>query len=200
MIDTFSSYSNQQGGSKKKNIAVMIGVVVIIAALVGGFLMLQQSKEKDQTKVTVVEKKEPSPTEKPKIDRNSVKAQVLNGTGTPGQAGIAVEALKKAGYNPDNIKTANAEDFNNTVTTITAKDGFDDVANDVKDVLKTSFDEIKIDATQLDEGSEFDIVITTGGKKFEEATPTNNPSPTTEATDTTPTPTLTPTSSPTPTP
>ncbi|MDO9028356.1 MAG: LytR C-terminal domain-containing protein [Candidatus Roizmanbacteria bacterium] len=202
MIDTTSPYSNQQGRSKKKKIAVMIGIVVIIAALVGGILMIRQPKRTDQTKVAVVENKEPSPTEKPKIDKKSVKIQVLNGTGTPGQAGIAVEALKKAGYNLDNIKTANAEEFNNTVTTITAKDGFDDVTSDVKDALKTTFDEIKIDSTHLDKDSEFDIVVTTGGKKFEEVTPTTtitptqNPTPSPTSTTTTPTPT--PTLSPTP--
>lgn len=204
MIDTTSPYSNQQGRSKKKKIVVMISVVVIIAAFVGGILMIRQLKRTDQTKVTVIENKEPSPTEKPKIDKKSVKIQVLNGTGTPGQAGIAVEALKKAGYNPDNIKTANAKDFNNTVTTIAAKDGFDDVASDVKDALKTTFDEIKIDSTHLDKESEFDIVIVTGGKIFEEVTPTTTitptqnptPSPTSTTTTPTPTPTLSPTSTP----
>ena len=204
MIDTISPYSNQQGGSKKKKIAVMIGVVVIIAALIGGILMLRQPKRTDQTKVAVVENKEPSPTEKPKIDKKSVKIQVFNGTGTPGQAGIAVEALKKAGYNPDNIKTANAEEFNNTITTITARAGFEEVASDVKDALKTTFDEIKIDSTYLDKDSEFDIVVTTGGKKFEEVTPTTiitptqnpTPSPTSTTTTPTPTPTLSPTPSP----
>src|SRR5437763_8547251 len=54
-----------------------------------------------------------------------LKIQVQNGTGTPGQAGTAVEAIKKAGYNSDNIKTANATNFNNSSTTISAKAGFE---------------------------------------------------------------------------
>lgn len=206
MVDPISLNSNQPGKSKKKKIAIIIAMVFVVVALVGGMLMLRQPKKTDQTKVAIVEKKEPSPTEKPKIDKNSVKFQVLNGTGTPGQAGIVVETLKKAGYNPDNIKTANAEEFNNTVTTITTRDSFDDVASDVKDTLKTTFDEIKIDSTHLDKDSEFDIVITTGGKKFEEATPTTsiisptNPSvsPTPSPITTTPTLTPNPTSGPTP--
>jgi len=207
MIDTSSQYLNQQGVmSKKKNPAVIIIVVVLVAAVVGGIFMLRQPKKTNQTNVNVVEKKEPSPTEKPKIDKESVKIQVLNGTGTPGQAGITVEALKKAGYDSDNIKTGNAEKFDNSVVSITARTGFEDVASDIKDALKTTFDEIEISSSQLDKGSEFDIVVTTGGKIFEltptpTVTTTQNPtpSPTTEVT-TTPTPTLTPTSSPTPTP
>ena len=127
---------------------------------------------------------------------------MLNGTGTPGQAGTAVKALEESGYDPDNIKTANAEEFDNTVTTIAAREGFEDIASDINNSLKTVFDKIRIESTQLDADSEFDIIVTTGGKIFEEATPTASkdvtPSPTTEATDTTPTPTLTSTPTPTP--
>ncbi len=204
MVDTVSPYLSPQRENKSKKVAVMVSAVVIIAVIIGGTFLLRQSKKTDQTKTAAVENKAPSPTEKPKIDKSTVKVQVLNGTGTPGQAGTAVEALKKAGYNPDNIKTANAKDFNNTVTTITARTGFEDTASDVKDALKTTFDEIKIDSTQLDKDSEFDIVVTTGGKKFEEVTPTatitptQNPTPSPTSTTTTPTPTPTSTTTPTP--
>jgi len=198
MQDTIYPNLNTRKGTFNKKISIIV-FIFIAAAILGGIFLLRQPKKTEQTKVTIVEKKEPSPTKKPKIDKNLVKAQVLNGTGTPGQAGIVVEALKKAGYNPDNIKTANAEEFNNTVTTITAKDGFEDIASDVKDALKTTFNEIKIDSTHLNKDSEFDIVVTTGGKIFETPTQNPTPSPTTAAITTTPTPTLTPTSSPTPT-
>jgi hypothetical protein len=207
MIDTTSPYLNQQGGDKNKKIAAYIAIVVIIAALIVSIFIFRQPKKTDQVKVDIVEKKEPSPTEKPKIDKGSVKIQVLNGTGTSGQAGITVEALKKAGYSSDNIKTANAKDFNNTVTTISAKDSYDDVASDVKDALKTTFDEIEIDSTHLGKDSEFDVIVITGGKKIEAtSTPaittsqSPTPSPTTAVVTATPTPTLTPTSSPTSTP
>jgi hypothetical protein len=206
MIDPILYSSNQQESGKKKNMTVVIFIVIVIA-IIGGVLFLKQPKKTEPNKTDLVENKEPSPTEKPQIDKKSVKIQVLNGTGTPGQAGIAVEVLKKAGYNPDNIKTANAKDFNNIVTTITAKDGFDDVASYIKDVLITTFNEIKIDSTLLDNDSEFDIVVTTGGKIFE-LTPTQSPAPSptittptsTSTPTTTPTPTSTPISSPTPTP
>lgn len=199
MIDTASPYLNKQG-KNNKNIVAILGVVVVIAALVGGILMLRQPKKTEQTQVVVVEKKEPSPTEKPKIDKKSVKIQVLNGTGTPGQAGIVVEALTKAEYNPDNIKTDNAEEFNATVTTITARAGFEDVASDIKDVLKGTFDTITIDSSPLDTSSEFDIVVVTGGKKFEEATPTTKPSVSPTPSLTTPSITITPSLTPSPTP
>ncbi len=202
MIEPVSPYLNQPGEGKNNKKTIMVGVVIVIAILIGAFLMLRQSRETEETKVAVSVTTEPSPTEKPKIDKKTVKIQVLNGTGTPGQAGTAVKALEESGYDPDNIKTANAEEFDNTVTTIAAREGFEDTASDINNTLKTVFDKIRIESTQLDADSEFDIIVTTGGKIFEEATPTASkdvtPSPTTEATDTTPTPTLTSTPTPTP--
>lgn len=203
MIEPVSPYLNQQGEGKNNKKAIMVGAVIVIAILIGAFLMLRQSKETEETKVAVSVTTAPSPTEKPKIDKKTVKIQVLNGTGTPGQAGTAVKALEDAGYDPDNIKTANAEEFDNTVTTIAAREGFEDTASDISNTLKTVFDKIRIESTQLDADNEFDIVVTTGGKIFEEATPTAakdlTPSPTSGSTDTTPTPTSTPTLTPTPT-
>ena len=202
MLDPTSSYLNPQSGNKNNKMAIAVGVVIILAVIIGGTFLLQKTKKTEPAKIAVVENKQPSPTEKPKIDKKSVKIQVLNGTGTPGQAGTAVEALKKAGYNPDNIKTTNAKDFDNTVTTITVRTGFEDTASDINDVLKSTFSEIKIETTQLDEKSEFDIVIVTGGKKFEEITPTTSitNSPTPNPTTTTPTLTPSPATTPSPTP
>ena len=202
MTDPVSPYLNQPVEGKKKNSTVVVVIViVIIAVLIGSFFIFRQSGKTEQTKVAVTETIKPSPTEKPKIDKKSVKIQVLNGTGTPGQAGDAVEALEDAEYDSDNIKTANAEEFDNSVTTIAVKDGFEDVANDVKDALKTIFDKIEIDSTRLDEDGEFDVVVTTGGKKFVEATPTASAiTPTDSEADPTESPTATPTSTLTPTP
>ena len=207
MIDPTSSYSIQPEGSKKKKAPMIIVVIIIILALVGGYFMFRPTEEKDKSETAVVEKTSPTPTptEKPKIDKESVNIQVLNGTGTPGQAGIAVEALTKAGYNADNIKTGNAEEFDQTNTTVAYKDGFKDVADDIKETLKPTFANILIESTELDKDNEFDILITTGGKIFEEATSTPAPEPTVSSVSPTPTstsetPTVTPTLTLTPTP
>ena len=143
---------------------------------------------------------------RPKIEKSSVKIQVINGTGTPGQAGEVVTALEEVGYSADNIKTGNAEEFDNKVTTIEAKINFEEIVSNMKDELKSTFDEITVKSTNLDEDSEFDVVIVTGGKIFVTATPTKSasptgsptPSPTSQST-TTPTPTVTLTLTQTPT-
>lgn len=196
-------YPTQKGTSKIKW-TVFIGLF-LIAAVVGGVLLTRQPKKLEEKKSVVIEKKEPTPTEKPKIEKTAVKIQVLNGTGTPGQAGIVVKALEDAGYSADNIKSGNAETIDHSTTTITSRADFEGIVSDIKDVLKKTFDEITVGSQNLSDDSAFDIVVVTGGKTFETVTPTTSvtgsgsptPSPTITIT-TTPTPSLTP--SPTPTP
>ncbi len=189
--NTSSYYSGIQTG-KSRNLPLIIIIVVI--ALVGGvFIYFQSQKQKsapmNKAVVTIAPTEEPSPTEKPKIDKKTVKIQVLNGTGTPGQASTAVDALKKADYVQENIKTDNAPDFNHTSTSISARAGFEDIANDIKQTLAGTFDNVEIDTTQVDKFTEFDVVVITGGKKFEETTATSSP---------TLSPSKAPTSTPTP--
>lgn len=186
---------------KNKTPFIVLIIVLVLAASVGGYMYLNQQKNTEEKKETVVATVTPTPTDKPEVDKTSVKIQVINGTGTPGQAGEVVEALEEAGYSADNIETGNAEEYDNTTTTITARADFEDVADDIKDLLEIAFDNIKVESTELDEDSEFDIVIVTGGKIFETPTPspetTEVPTPTVETT-VTPSPTLTPTLTPTP--
>lgn len=195
-----SMSSPPQDAPKKKPVVVI--VIAIVLAVILGFYFFRQSNKSVENNTTVnptTAQEEPSPTEEPAVDKKTVKIQVQNGTGTPGQAGSAVDALKESGYEADNIKAVNAENFDTRTTTISAKTGFQTTAGDVKTALKDVFDEINIDSTNLDDASEFDIVVVTGGKKYE---PTAAPTSSTEKpTGTvTPSPTLTTTPSPTPSP
>jgi len=196
MEEAVFPYSNpvQQSKSKKPVTALIVSLIVL-AALIGGFFLMKQPKKVEEKQDVVVEEKGPTPTEKLKIEKSTVKIQVVNGTGTPGQAGVVVKALEEAGYSTDNIKTGNAEEFDNTTTSITARDNFEEIVNDIKSVLGSMFDKITVVSPNLDADSEFDIVIVTGGKIFEETTPTAS---VTE--EPTLSPTTTPTSTPTPTP
>lgn len=199
MEETISPYSGQQQKSNKI-LPTIVVVGVLVAAFAGWFFVTQPLKtDKTDKKVedVVVEKVEVSPTEKPKIEKTSVKIQVINGTGTPGQAGKVVTALEDAGYNSENIKTGNAEKYDNATTSITARSNYEEIVNDIKNVLKLTFDKITVVSPNLDEDSEFDVVIMTGGEIYETATPTAS---VTGSESPTPSVTTTPTSSPTPTP
>ena len=180
-----------------KNLSIIIVVVIILLAAGVGVVMMTRQPKKTTPNEAVVVNKEPSPTEAPRVDKASVKIQVVNGTGTPGQPSSAVNALTDAGFTADNITTGNADEFSSTTTTITVKSGFEGVVNDIKDALGAKFSDISVDPSHLDDTSDFDVKIVTGGKKFEE--PTSTPAPTTEETPTD-TPTITPTNTPIPTP
>jgi len=193
MEETIAPYQNPQFKKSKVNGTVWVVLFAIAVIVIGGFVLSRQQKKVPEAKKdVVVEKKEPSPTAKPKIEKSSVKIQVVNGTGTPGQAGVVVKALEGAGYSADNIKTDNAEKFTTLTTTITARTDFEEIVNDIKDVLKPTFEEVTVDSSNLNSDSEFDIVIVTGGKLFEAitatpsatVTPSSSPSPTVSITST----------------
>ena len=191
MGETAFPYPSQQKKSKKTKLAIVVGVIVLVAIIIGVLLISRQPTKTVENKNVVVTT-EPTPTEQPKIDKATVKIQVVNGTGTPGQAGIVVKALEDAGYVSDNIKSSNADKFDNTVTTVSERTNFDEIVNDIVTVLKPTFSDIVINTTKLDDGSAFDIVVLTGGK-IEATSSSSNSS-------ITPTSTPTPTLSPTPTP
>ncbi|MFA6016708.1 MAG: LytR C-terminal domain-containing protein [Patescibacteria group bacterium] len=199
MEPTNFQYTSQQKKGNKMLPMIVVGAV-LLAGIIGSYLLLKQPKKEEVKKDVIVEQKVPTPTEKPKIDKATVKIQVINGTGTPGQAGVVVKALVDAGYTSDNIKTGNAEKFDNTTTSITARDNFEEIVTDIENVLKPTFDKFTVVSPNLDSISEFDIVVVTGGKAFEAPTPTKSAtssvSPTSSVTTTptsTPTLTLTPT-------
>lgn len=193
MEETILPYQNPQSKKSKISGTVWVAISAIAVILIGGFVLSrQQKKEPEVNKDIVVEKKEPTPTEKPKIEKSTVKIQVLNGTGTPGQAGVAVKALEEAGYNIENIKSSNAEKYDQETTTITLRAHFEDIADDIKDALKSKFDVISVASKNLEENSEFDIVVITGGDIFEDTTATPSATVTPSS--------VSPTVSPTPTP
>lgn len=196
MEETTYLYPSSPNKSNKK-LPIIIGVFILLAVFIAVLFAFRQPKKVDEVKDVVVVTKEPTPIEKPKIDIATVKIQVVNGTGTPGQAGIVVKALEGAGYNPENIKTGNTDKFDTIVTTITARDNFEEIVNNIKDILKPTFNEISVGTQKLNGDSEFDIKVVTGGKIFEEVTPTVSATGTLS-----PTPTVSPTltSTPTPTP
>src|SRR3989338_5799732 len=132
MQDLISPPLQQPEITKKKKSPMIIVVAIVVIVLIAGFFILRPFQNSSQTEITPTPAEEPSPTEKPQIVKDKVRIQVVNGTGTPGQAGTALEALTEAGYNKDLIKTDNAEEYGTTPTTISARAGFEDVANDIK--------------------------------------------------------------------
>jgi hypothetical protein len=194
------SFPTQPPKKKSNKTPLMIVVIVIIALAIGFFFLRRSEQNQSENELT------PTPTEafeelpieepSPTVNKNELKIQILNGTGKPGQAAQALTLLKDADFNDSNITTGNAKNYSTQPTTIKIKKGLDSYATEIKNQLQKNFDEVKIDSNYLDAIEDYDIVITTGGKKYEE--PTATPAPT--STTSTPSPTLTPTTTPTNTP
>lgn len=211
MDNAMTDYSNQSTVTKKSKRPLIFAAAVLLLIIAGGLFFFSRHKSTKPPEVagsTTETAPTPAPTSTPAptVDKMTVKIQVLNGTGTPGQANKVAVSLKNAGYNPDNIKTGNAPSDILT-SSIAAKAGFESIAANIKTTLSSDFPDIVVSASPLDASGDFDIVITTGGAKYvaptSTPTPTGSdtptPTPTGSATDT-PTPTPTTTNTPTPTP
>lgn len=170
--DNFKSQILREGQKAKQgtNYLYILVTVVLIFVLVGGGYFLYQNFLKDdgeagssQETVVPVEKGEDLPTLTPtpevELDRAELKIQILNGSGTPGMAGTAQEYLEGLGYQDIDTGNANAYDYEETVIAIKSdKDKYLDLIT--KDLTEeyTVADETE----ELDEDSDFDVVITIG--------------------------------------
>ncbi len=95
------------------------------------------------------------------FDLSQYSIQVLNGTGTPGQAGQAEDLLVEAGFT--SIETANASTFDYQQTQISLHpDASNQLFNLLSDALSGSFSASLSGQLNLD--SNYDAVITTGKK------------------------------------
>lgn len=166
-------------GEKKSNgiikwIIVIIGVIAIVA---GGifFIMRTSGEEGSMTasptpttnSLSPIATPEPTVTPSPTpsaepVDRAEIKVQVLNGTGTPGDAGLVKTALEKLDF--AEITTANADEQEETSTTVTYSKDIDAATIDE---IVASLEEIfsKVEAKSGTIAGDFDIRILTGEKK-----------------------------------
>lgn len=201
----FNNFQTLDNNKKNQGFSpTLLVFIIILILIIGTLLVIGQTKKTQETKKSssqekIVEKKEnmATPTEKPKIDKNTLRIKIINGTGTPGEAGKVASLLTDEGFVKENIKTENADEFNQMMTLIKVKEKYQDIAKEIEQIISSSFEKIKIDSSFLDETDDYDIVITTGGKIYFSPTPIQeekqNPTPTLTST-----PTLTNTSTPTP--
>jgi hypothetical protein len=188
----------------------LIGVILIIA--VGSYFLLKgNSSESDAepspegvlsvyATPTSVATAAPLATKTPEpAKKDTVAIKILNGTGVPGEASLLKTELEKLGFKK--ITAGNADDQNQTVTTVTFnKDLSDSISSEISKKLEALYTEVKIKRSSLT--GDTDVEIVTGPRKKGATSPTS----TSKATATpkpgsaSPSPSATPTSSPTPTP
>lgn len=152
---------------KKWNITallVILGFLVISTIVFGIFLLAEQrrfggsSTPTPSASVSVT----PEPTKVPQeVDKGSLTVSVLNGTGTPGQAGKVKTIMEDLGYN--SVDTGNADTTDNTKTTVSFTKKVSVVQSDeiVKELEKTFSSVTRV----IDDTLSSDIVIVTGDEK-----------------------------------
>lgn len=101
---------------------------------------------------------QPSPTEEPELNLSEYNVQVQNGTGESGAAGEVASLLEEAGF--ENIDTGNADNYDYTDTEVAMKGSVNKL---VFDKIKEALSEFNVvQVTNLDDESEFDIVVVSG--------------------------------------
>lgn len=103
----------------------------------------------------------PTPTPIPEKTRSSVKVRVLNGSGTPGLAGVAKSFLESLGYT--SIDTGNADRFTYSTTQISVRPGLDTMSKTITDDLKDKYS-LSQEVGELPSTGAYDIEIILGSK------------------------------------
>jgi len=179
--------NRKKGKGFPKWIIALIGVILILA--IGGFFIANSlgnaSEEASPSPTTaglstfptpeVIPTSEPSPTPA-EIDKSEVKIEVLNGTGTPGEASFLKGKLEGLGFG--NIEAANADSQDETTTTVTYSRDLPQILTDeITNELEDLYGSVEVKTGTVSGG--FDVRILTGPRIGATSTPkaTASPSP-----------------------
>lgn len=166
-------------GSKKKKVMIILLIVLVIVALGAGGLYFynmmaakqkaSQSAAKKQSQAQFKPDATATPTEAALADLAEYSVQVLNGSGTPGQAGVVEGLLEDAGFT--DITTGNADEYSYTDTEITLKKGAPQALYDAVEKALGSDYVVVQTAEELDAESDYDVQVIVGSDSPDEATP-----------------------------
>lgn len=163
----------------------IVGIVIaLLIVAVGGWLLLRNFNGERQTTTasptpdaaglntyatpepTATAVPSPTPTTQP-VAMEELKVLVLNGTGEPGEASLLKSELTAVGFAAGNVEAANADEQNETETTVTFGSSVgDDVRAEVEDLLREMYEDVNVKSDEL---AEVNIEILTGPRVDVEA-------------------------------
>lgn len=162
------SEPEEEKSNKLKYFVFLLIFVIVLGALGGGFYYYQTQigNESEESGVMVeptvsLPTSTPEPTEEPgaEVNLSGYTVQVLNGTGTPGEAGEVAALLEDEGFStPD---TANADSYDFEETLVSMKEDLPEAVYDAIDNALGSLYVVAL-SDELDEDSEYDVVVTFG--------------------------------------
>lgn len=177
--NSVSEVKTEDTEKKKKTSFVGIFIAFLIslllgAALIGGILYFKSSVDSEPTvteepTATIAPEAtdEPAATEAPEaLDLSLYTVQVLNGSGTAGEAGNVSALLEEAGF--EDVDTGNADRYDYTDTMIQMTE---DVEEGVYEAVVGALSDYSVEEGEtLEEGSDYEIIVTVGSTKTSEDT------------------------------
>ena len=149
---------------------IIIPTALLVGALVGGLITYFSGisklnvPEATPTPVSTVQPvvtASPKPEVKTEVKRDTIKIQVLNGSGTAGLAGKAKTYLEGLGYVGVVAGNAPTSDYEETV--ISVKDTKKELLETVKSDLSKNY-QVAAETEVLPASSKYDFVVTLGSK------------------------------------
>lgn len=193
----FPETPRKKSGGFPKWIIAVVGVLLILA--VGGFFISRSLGSSEETEPTTTPAglsslptpnvtSTPTPEAVEEVDKSEVSIEVLNGTGTAGEATFLQGELEDLGY--EEIEVGNATSQNETETTVTiSNDMPDEIVDELTEALEDIYDEVTVSRGTVSGG--FDIRILTGPRAGASPRASATASPRASAT-ASPTPTASP--------
>lgn len=116
-VETVTGDIDEGSGSGKKIVFIILGILVVVLSILGGVFYYVSTYGLPNQKKEVVVKKEttqiptpsPTPAEEELADLSEYKIQVLNGSGTVGEAGKVSDLIKEEGF--EDVVAGNAEEY-----------------------------------------------------------------------------------------
>ena len=155
-----------------KLVIILVVVVAVIALVIGGIIYYKNTmsapiEPSSGTEATETPKAEPVTTvEEPEVevDLSTLSVNILNGSGTAGEAGKADRLITDLGF--ASTKTGNAGSYDFTSTVVQLKEGSSSQVYDkIEEKLMGTYTVEQGD--NLSEDSEYDVVITVGSLEAE---------------------------------
>lgn len=159
----------KSGGPNFKVIVLIIIILAILGAVVGGIFYYQKGVVTKVELTPTPSEEEPTPVAEPTkseetLDLKKYSVNVLNGSGTAGEAGKVKDLIAVSGFDSEKVSTGNASsyDFKSTEVVV-KKDTPSEVFEKIKEALSKDYEVVKSD-TELPDSSKYDVVITVGTK------------------------------------
>lgn len=169
--DGTDDFEPEHGGSGLRILLIFITALLVGGAAVGGFFYYSQIKTKEPPKNVKSETPVQAPTAAPtepvasesaqKTDAATLSVQILNGSGTAGEAARVRDELQKAGF--EKFSLGNADSYDYTDTEVQVKEGLPGTV--FESIQKSLSAYTVVEESALPTSSSYDVVINVGKKK-----------------------------------